>query len=156
MDIRRSLAAVLGLLLTLTSLVAPGTAFAAAKPVKTNFTKMSDLLGTLKAKGITCSPYSKTPAELVIEEGKCQFQGVEILIDLWPKAKTAKDFSGSMKKMAAYYIETEFWPAGSKMFIFYTNNYILSIDGVMPDTSKAEKVAKIIEKKLGIKYVIGN
>lgn len=156
MDIKRSLAAVVGLLLIFTSFVAPSAASAAAKPVKTNFTKMSDLLSTLKAKGVTCSPYSKTPAELVIEEGKCQFQGVEILIDLWPKAKTAKDFADSMKKVAAYYIETEFWPAGSKMFIFYTNNYILSIDGVMPGTAKAEKVAKLMEKKLGIKYVIGS
>ena len=156
MEIRRLLAAVLGLLLTLTSLVAPATAIAAAKPVKTNFTKMSDLLGTLKAKGITCSPYSKTPAELVIEEGKCQFQGIEILIDLWPNAKTAKDFAEGMKKIPAVQIEYEMWPPGSKMFIFYTNNYILSIDGVMPDTAKAEKVAKIVEKKLGIKYVIGN
>lgn len=153
---KRTLASTFGLILAMSTLIIPTEANAASKPVKTNFTKMSDLLGSLKAKGVTCSPYAKTPAELVIEEGTCQFQGVEILIDIWPKAKTAKDFSESMKKVAAYYIETDFWPKGSKMFIFYTNNYILSIDGVVPDTAKAESVAKVLQKKLGIKYIVGN
>lgn len=151
----RLLSSLISLLLFFTAIAVPAPASAAAKPIKSNFTKMTDLLASLKAKGVTCSPYKKTPAELVIEEGKCRFQGTDILIDLWPKEKTAKDFADAMKKVAAYYIEIEFWPVGSKMFIFYSNNYILSIDGLTPEIGNAEKVANVIQKRLGIKYTVG-
>lgn len=56
----------------------------------------------------------------------------------------------------AVQIEFEAWPSGSKVFVFYTNNYVLSMDGVMPDTNKVEKVAKVLQKKLGIKYAVGS
>ena len=153
---RRLLSAILSVILILGASTAPTPASAAAKPIKSNFTKMSNLLAAFKAKGVTCSPYTKTPAELVIEEGKCKFQGIEILIDLWPKTSTAKDFADGMKKLAAVQIEFEAWPSGSKVFVFYTNNYVLSMDGVMPDTNKVEKVAKVLQKKLGIKYAVGS
>jgi hypothetical protein len=129
--------------------------FAAEKPIKSNFSRMSELLNAMKAKGVNCSNYAKTPAELVIEEGTCQYRGVEILIDLWPNSKTAKDFAKAMPKVAAYFIETEFWPEGSKMFVFYSNNFHLSINAVAPDTKKPAEVAKVLQKKLGIKYVVG-
>jgi len=153
---RRLLSASLSVILILGASAASTPASAAAKPIKSNFTKMSDLLAAFKANGVTCSPYAKTPAKLVIEEGSCKFQGVEVLIDLWAKAGTAKDFADGMKKMTAIQIEYEVWPPGSKMFIFYTNNYVLSLNGVMPDTNKVEKVAKILQKKLGIKYAVGS
>jgi len=146
---RRSLSAILGLLLILGASAAP-TAAAEAKPIKSNFTKMPDLLAAFKAKGVSCSRYSKTPAEYVIEEGVCQFQGVRVLIDLWPTTNYAKSFFGALKKMPALSL-----PEGSKAFIFYTNNYTLNIDGIPPYVAKAKKVANVIQKKLGIKYVVG-
>ncbi len=123
---------------------------AAAKPIKTNFTNMPDLLNAMKAKGVSCTSYTKTPAEYVIEEGVCQFQGMKVLIDLWPTTSNAKSFLDALKKMPALLL-----PAGSESFIFYTNNYTLSIDGIPPDVTKAKSAANIIQKKLGIKYVVG-
>ena len=152
---RRFLSAILSVILIFGASTAHTPASVAAKPIKSNFTKMSDLLAAFKAKGVTCSPYTKTPAELVIEEGKCKFRGVEILIDLWPKTRTAKDVADGTKKLAAVQIEFGVWPSGSKVFVFYTNNYVLSMDGVMPDTRKVEKVANVLKKRLGIKYTIG-
>lgn len=150
---RRFLSIILAALIISGGVFSPASA--APKPVKSNFTKMSDLLASFKVKGVTCSPYTKTPAELVIEEGKCRFQGSDILIDLWPKEKTAKDIADAMRKVAAYYIETDFWPAGSKMFIFSSNNYTLLIDGLAPEIKKAKKVANVLQERLGIKYTIG-
>ena len=145
---RRTFSVSLAVLLISTGVISPASA--AAKPIKTNFTNMANLLNALEAKGVSCTSYSKTPAEYVIEEGVCQFRGIRILIDLWPTTNYAKQFFGALKKMPALLL-----PAGSKSFIFYTNNYTLSIDGIPPDIAKARNVSKVIQKKLGINYVVG-
>jgi len=147
---RRLLSTILSVILILGPSMAPTPASAATKPIKSNFTKMSDLLAAFKAKGVTCLPYTKTPAEYVTEEGVCQFLGTKILIDLWPTTGNAKSFFSALKKMPALTL-----PAGSESYIFYTNNYTLNIDGIAPEMTKAKNVANVIQKKLGIKYVVG-
>ena len=125
-------------------------AFAGAKPIKSNFLKMSDLLASMKAKGIVCDTYKKTPAELVIEEGICSIMGESVLIDLWAKNSTAKDFADAMLGIPKVM-------GGGKTYVFYSNNFILSIDETTyaKPNNKVLAVANLLQKKLGIKYRVG-
>ena len=129
---------------------------AAPKSMNNDFKSMPELLAAMKSRGIVCEKYEKTPAELVIEEGKCQFQGVEILIDLWKKGVSTKEFAKGMTGIPKVNIEYEVWPKGSKIFAFYMKNYNFSINGIAPDVAKSEKVAKLWKKKLGVPYLIGS
>ena len=125
-------------------------AFAGAKPIKSNFSNMKDLLASMKAKGIVCETYKKTPAELVIEEGVCSIMGENVLIDLWAKNSIAKDVADAQLGVPKVM-------GGGKTYAFYSNNFNLTIDETTyaKPNNKVLEVANLLQKKLGIKYRVG-
>ena len=135
----------------LISVVVATPSYSAVKPIKSNFSNMKELLASMKAKGIVCETYKKTPAELVIEEGDCSIMGENVLIDLWPlKNNYAKDFAD-----AALGIPKA--SGGGKIYVFYSNNFMLSINEFTysKPNNKVLQVANLLQKKLGIKYRVG-
>ncbi len=141
----------LSFFITLAILFSGNPSYAAAKPIKTNFLSMKEFLVSMKAKGITCDSYRKTPAELVIEEGVCSILGEEVLIDLWPiKANYAQEFAEASLGIPKV-------NGRGKIYVFYSNNFMLSIDDstVEKQNSKRLQVAKLLQKNLGIKYKVG-
>ncbi len=145
----KATALVLSVSLFSVSLALP--AFAAAKPIKSNFSNMKDLLASMKAKGIVCETYKKTPAELVIEEGDCSIMGENVLIDLWPlKNNYAKDFADAALGIPKV-------SGGGKIYVFYSNNFQLTINEFTyaKPNNKVLQVANLLQKKLGLKYRVG-
>ncbi len=141
----------LSLFISLAILISGNPSYAAAKPIKSNFSSMKELLASMNARGIVCDSYRKTPAELVIEEGVCSIQGEDILVDLWPiKANYAREFAEASLGIPKV-------NGRGKIYVFYSNNFMLSIDDstVEKETSKRLQVAKFLQKNLGIKYKVG-
>ena len=111
---------------------------------------MKDLLASMKARGVVCDTYKKTPAELVIEEGVCSIMGENVLIDLWAKNSIAKDFADASLGIPKV-------NGGGKTYVFYTNNFHLIIDETTyaKPNNKVFAVANLLQKRLGLKYRIG-
>jgi hypothetical protein len=141
----------LPLLISLAILVSGSPAYADAKPIKSNFSNMKDLLASMKVKGIVCDSYRKTPAELVIEEGVCSIRGEEVLIDLWP---INANYVGEFAKASLGIPKVN---GRGKIYVFYSNNFIFTIDDstVEKVNSKRLQVANLLQKNLGIKYRVG-
>ena len=138
-------------LISLAILVSGSPSYAAAKPIKSNFSNMKDLLASMKGKGIVCDSYRKTPAELVIEEGVCSILGEEVLIDLWPiKANYVGEFAKASLGIPKV-------NGRGKNYVFYSNNFVLSIDDSTVEklNNKRLQVANLLQKKLGLKYRVG-
>lgn len=141
----------LSLLICVAILGSASHSYAAAKPMKSEFLNMKDLLASMKAKGVVCDSYKKTPAELVIEEGVCSILGENILIDLWP---IKDNYAGDFAKASLGIPQVN---GRGKIYVFYSNNFILSIDDstVEKPNNKRLQLANLLQKKLGLKYRVG-
>jgi hypothetical protein len=141
----------LSLLICLAILGSGSHSFAAAKPIKSDFSNAKDLLASMKAKGVVCDSYRKTPAELVIEEGVCSILGENVLIDLWP---IKDNYAGEFAKASLGIPQVN---GRGKIYIFYSNNFILSIDDstVEKPNNKRLQLANFLQKRLGLKYRVG-
>lgn len=141
----------LSLLICLAIVGSGNYSYAATKPIKSDFSNMKDFLASMKAKGVVCDSYKKTPAELVIEEGVCSVLGENILIDLWP---LKDNYAGEFAKASLGIPRVN---GRGKIYVFYSNNFILSIDDstVEKPNNKRLQLANLLQKRLGLKYRVG-
>ena len=108
---------------------------------------MKELLASMKAKGIVCDTYEKTPAEGAIEEGVCSIMSKNVLITLVAENSFAKDLADA----SVIRPDINF---GGRIYVFYSNNFRLMIKDPKRN-NKLLEVSNLLQKKLGIKYRVG-